>query len=115
MYSPAPGAPDEFWDQSSATRRVWEKQRIEAGTANRAAQGAAKLVAMPSTWGLVEAAREAEMAALSADRRMEFLSRTTSFVSLFFWGVGGGQARKCKARNGDWLAMPTYILNERLS
>lgn len=37
------------------------------------AAGAAKVVAMPNTWGLVEAAREAEMAALSAARRMEFL------------------------------------------
>lgn len=65
--------PPEISENSSATRRVWEKQRTEAGTTMRAAEDDTKLAAMPRTWGLVEAAREAEMAARSAARRMEFL------------------------------------------
>lgn len=94
---------------SSATRRVWEKQRTEAETAMRAAEGAANVVAMPSTWGLVEAAREAEMAALSAARRMEFLQRRISFVRPL------GTSANCKMRMFALLAMSTYILNERES
>ena len=55
---------------SLATRKVWEKQRMAAGTT---ILGAEICVATPSIWALVAGARDAETAALNAARLMEFL------------------------------------------
>lgn len=55
---------------SSATRKVWVKQRTAAGTI---ILGAEICVATPSIWTLVAGARDAEMAALKAARLNEFL------------------------------------------